>query len=566
MGLDIKILKIAKGEKKAPLVLKNGNIIDVFTGRIIKNDIAISGDKILGIGVYTGIKEIDCSNKYITSGLINCHCHVESSMVTPNIYALEELLWGTTTIITDPHEIANVAGNDGIDYMLSYCGKLPLNYYVQIPSCVPATPFEETGSSLDNNDLFQYHGHPWVIGLGEMMNVPGVINGDSLVWDKLNDYQDTIIDGHSPGLSGNSLNAYILGGIQTDHESTNFDEAIEKLSKGLSILVREGSACKNLVNILSGFIKENLDTTNMAFCTDDKHLEHIRKEGSIAHCIRLSIKMGLSPIKAIQMATINGARIYGLKKQGAIAPGYIADIAIWDNLEDMKVNKVIKSGEIVVENGMYIGETPRREPVINRISHSVKTPTLTKDSFTLIEKEKYPVINIITGEILTKLDFISYDNMCKEIGEGTLCKIAVIERYGKSGTIGIGLIRGYGLREGAVASTVAHDSHNLMVIGNSRDDMLLAAQRVIDLNGGYAYAYNGKIEGEVPLPIAGLMSNMTQIEINNSISGIISTIRSHGVGTDIDPLITLSFMALPVIPEVRITNYGMFDCVNFKFI
>ncbi|MEG0942372.1 MAG: adenine deaminase [Angelakisella sp.] len=560
------IMDIAAGKKPADLVFKNARVVDVLAGRIIEGDVAVADGVIAGIGSYSGVIEVDCTDKYLSPGFINCHCHIESVMITPDGYAVEEIKCGTTTIITDPHEIANVAGTEGLDYMLSYWDKLPVDYYMQLPSCVPATPMENAGAVLLAQDLAPYKSSSTVLGLGEVMNVPGVLAQDSEVHAKLELFEGGIVDGHSPGLTGHGLSSYVLSGITTDHESTTFQEAVEKVSNGIAVLVREGSASKNLHNILKPFIQQGLSTHRLAFCTDDKHLADITEEGTISHCIRLATKLGMPPIQAIQMATINGANIYGLSGKGAIAPGYAADLVVLGSLVGLEVLQVYKDGVQVCENGSYIGEPLHPEPCTEGISHSVRLPALSVDSFALSSRAVHPVINMIAGEILTKREDIPAAQALQELREGTICKIASIERHGGSGGIGVGLLRGYGIRNGAIAGTIAHDSHNLLVAGDNDSDMLLAAERAAELQGGYVLVQHGCVVQELPLPIAGLMSDLPASALSEAVEAMVHSIRKAGVGKDIDPLTTLSFMALPVIPEIRITDRGMMDTCKGELI
>lgn len=560
------LMDVATGRRQAKLVFKNANIADVLAGRFFRGDVAVEDGIIAGVGSYSGVTELDCTDKYLVPGFINCHCHIESVMVTPAVYAVEEVKGGTTTIITDPHEIANVAGLAGLDYMLSYGKHLPVDYYLQLPSCVPATPSEHAGAVLTAEDLSGYMGNPAVLGLGEMMNVPGVLAKEGEVHAKLELFHGGVVDGHSPGLTGGGLNAYILSGVVTDHESTTFEEALEKVSRGMGVLVREGSASRNLKNILTPFIAQGLDTRSLAFCTDDKHLADITHEGTILHCIHLAMSLGMSAITAIQMATINGARIYGLHGRGAVAPGYAADLVLLDSLDKLNIFEVYKDGISVYSRGNYTGIAPQALPCSDAISNSVRLPRLTLDSFTLPRGELLPVINMVAGEIITKREDIPAAQAYRELREGSLCKIASIERHGGGGSIGVGLLRGYGITGGAVACTVAHDSHNLLVAGTDDADMLQAAQRAAELQGGYVLIQQGSVAGELPLPIAGLMSPLPAEQLSNEIEKMVNCLRAAGVPHGIDPLITLSFMALPVIPEIRITDRGILDVSTGKII
>lgn len=553
------LMAVAMGEQQAELVLKNASIVDVLAGRIFTGDVAIVDGVIAGVGSYSGVTELDCTGQYLAPGFINCHCHIESVMITPGGYAVEEVKCGVTTIITDPHEIANVAGTAGLDYMLAYREQLPLDYYLQLPSCVPATPAEHAGAVLTASELAPYASHPAVLGLGEMMDVHGVLEGNSSVHDKLVLFPGGLVDGHSPGLAGGELSAYILSGVTTDHESTTFGEALEKVTRGMSVLVREGSAGRNLVNILTHFIEQGLDTRNLAFCTDDKHLGDIMTEGTISHCICLAVSLGMPPVTAIQLATINAARIYRLDKRGAVAPGYRADLVLLGSLDGLEILRVYKDGKLVCADGQYLGVPPTIRPCSNAIAQSVRLPALSRERFALPPGDVLPVITMLPGEIITRRETVTQAQAAEGLEDGTLCKLLSIERHGGSGGVGVGLLRGYGLTGGAVACTVAHDSHNLLAAGNNDNDLLLAIRRVAELQGGYVLVQRGKVTCELPLPIAGLMSPLPAEQLGREIEQMVDSLRGAGVPRGIDPLVTLSFMALPVIPEVRITDRGVLD-------
>ncbi len=557
---------VAIGNEPADVLIKNGRVVDVLTGEIYFANVAIAGDVIAGVGDYNeGKKVIDATNKYILPGFINTHCHVESSMATPENYCAEELRWGVTTLITDPHEIANVAGVKGIKYMLDATGDLPINYYVQVPSCVPATPFEHAGCVLDAKAMTELVDLKGVLGLGEMMNVPGVINGVPDVLDKLELFKNKIIDGHAPLLAGKALQAYASHGIETDHESISWEEVKEKLRAGISILVREGSASRNLNAIIQGAVAEGIDTRRMAFCTDDKHLADIRREGTIRYCVRQAIDLGLEPVKAIQMATINAAKIFGLRKLGAIAPGWQADVLVVDNLFNLKTEYVFHKGEDIQTKLV----TSSRFILDENLSGSVHIASFSEAAFDpaqFAEDKEYPVIEILSGQIVTERGSVQGKDVIKKLEEGKLCMLAVLERHHATGNIGIGLLRGYGLKNGAAATTVAHDSHNLLVAGTNSRDMYVAAQELIRVQGGYTLVRDGEVVDTLPLPICGLMSDAPAEELIPRLDEITAKAWAMGVPRDIDAFITLSFMALPVIPKLRVTDMGVFDAENFKFI
>ena len=560
------IRAVALGEAPADILIKNGKVVNVLTGEIYFANVAIADDKIAGVGDYqVGKKVIDATGKYVLPGFINTHCHVESSMATPDSYCAEELRWGVTTLITDPHEIANVAGVEGIKFMLAATRDLPINYYVQAPSCVPATPFEHAGCVLDAKAMTELVDLEGVLGLGEMMNVPGVLNGVPDVLDKLELFKNKILDGHAPLLGGKALQAYASHGIETDHECISWEEAKEKLRAGIAVLVREGSASRNLNAIIQGAVAEGIDTRRMAFCTDDKHLADIRREGTIRYCVRQAIDLGLEPVKAIQMATINAAQIFGLRKLGAIAPGWQADVLVVDNLFNLRAEHVFYKGEDIQEK---LANTSRIIAEAN-LSGSVHVAPLSEAAFDpaqFAEDKVYPVIEILSGQIVTERGSIQGKDVVRSLKEGKLCMIAVIERHHATGNIGIGLLRGYGLKNGAAATTVAHDSHNLIVAGTNATDMFVAAQELIRVQGGYTLAKDGAVVDTLPLPICGLMSDAPADELIVRLDEISAKAWEMGVPRDIDAYITLSFMALPVIPKLHVTDMGVFDAERFEFV
>lgn len=561
------ITAAALGQISADLILKNCQIVDVFSGTIYRSNIAIVDGYIAGIGAYEKAAEIiDVKGAYVTPGLINAHCHVESSMATPEAYCQEELRWGVTTLVTDPHEIANVAGIEGIKYMLQAGKNTPINYYVQLPSCVPATPFEHAGCILNAQALAELTEDEQVLGLGEVMNVPGVLMQEQDLTNKLDlfKHKNAVIDGHAPSVSGMPLQAYIAAGIQTDHESTSWQEAKEKLRNGLAILIREGSASKNLTAIVKGLLQENIHSSNLAFCTDDKHLADIKAEGTIRHCIKKAVALGMEPITAIQIATYYAAKIYNLKHLGAIAPGKQADIVVFNNLQDFIPQLVLAKGKIITQLNNAAPVAPPQN-----LLHSINPAPFTLADFSadkFLEDKQYPVIEMIPGEILTECSYIKGDKIKAALKANELCLIAVIERHHRTGNIGLGLIKGYGIKNGAAATTVAHDSHNMIIIGTNPEAMFTAASELLNSNGGYTLVENTTVLRTLPLPICGLMSDKPADKLIKKLEEIKCLAHQKGVYPAIDPFISLSFMALPVIPKIRITDMGMFDTVNFKFI
>lgn len=563
-----RILQVALGNSSADLLLKNGRIVDVLTETIYEANVAIVDGIIAGVGDYTeGQRVIDLDGAYVCPGLINAHCHVESSMARPEAYCAEELRWGTTTLITDPHEIANVAGGEGIRYMLEAGSRMPVNYYVELPSCVPATPFEHAGCVMDAAAMAELMDLPGVLGMGEMMNVPGVLFGDEQVQAKLELFRKAgrIIDGHAPSVVGRQLQAYAGAGVATDHESVEWSEALAKLRSGMAVLVREGSASKNLDALIQGVLADKVDIANLAFCTDDKHLADMRKEGTIRHCVCKAIALGMEPVRALRMATINAARIYGLRHLGAVAAGKQADIVAFEDLESLVPRYVFHKGADAWQN------CEQAESVIpvEALRGSVKPASFTENDFSaekFVAGTSYPVIEMLPGQIITERGKIDGGEVAAKLAAGELYMIAVLERHHGTGNMGLGLLRGYGLTSGAVATTVAHDSHNLIVLGTNSADMALAAKELVRVQGGYTLVQDGRVIDTLSLDICGLMSTLPTETLIDRLEEIQLQAHALGVGRQIDPFISLSFMALPVIPKIRITDMGMFDAESFKFL
>lgn len=554
--------------KKAELVLKNANIVNVFSHEIIKADVAIEKGIIVGIGNYDGINNIDLDGKYITPGFIDPHVHIESSMVSPAEFAKAIVPMGTTTIITDPHEIANVCGLEGIEYILKSSEKLPLCVYSMLPSCVPATDFENSGARLEAKDLEKYINHNRILGLGEMMNYPGVINQDKTVVDKLDlaKKYKKYIDGHIPNISNEGLNGYILSGISTDHECSTVDEMIEKISLGMYVMIREGSAARNLETLIKGVNSNNYQ--RCLFCTDDKHPQDILKNGHIDNNIRLAIKNNIDPIMAIKMATINVANCYNLQNIGAIAPGYIADIVVVDNLEDFNVLEVYKDGQLVGKDKKALFEINEVEN--SGVTNTVNIDKLTKEDLKItLEKDVANVIgllphNLVTEKLIRKVDI--ENNEFKFNKDVDILKLVVIERHTDKKSIGLGLVENFKLRNGAIASTVAHDSHNIIVVGDNDEDIINAVDEIKRIGGGLSISSNNEILDSLSLPIAGLMSDKDINYVSEKLENMLSiAYEKLDVSKDIEPFMTLAFLALPVIPHIKITDRGLFDVDNFKF-
>lgn len=567
--MNEKLIKVALGQEPADIILKQGNIVDVFTESTFTADVAIVDGLIAGVGVYEKGKKIyDATGKYIMPGFINAHCHVESSMASPEDYCREELRWGVTTLITDPHEIANIKGKEGILYMLHAGGQMPINYYVEMPSCVPATPFEHNGCIMLAKDMAELLGEPGVLGMGEMMNVPGVLNRDTEIMAKLETFKSAhrVVDGHAPCVSGNPLQAYISAGIDTDHESISWAEAKEKLRSGLAVLVREGSASRNLTAIIKGALAEKAATSRMAFCTDDKHLADIRQEGTIRTCIQMCRNYGMKLETAVAMATINAARIYGLQKLGAVAPGYQADLVVVKDIESLVPELVLHKGKDANKAADKIAKLKPSDALRGsvNIGAGVSEASFSPDCFKA--GETYSVIEMLPGEIFTERGAIKGEDVPKALANGDICMIAVVERHHATGNVGLGLIRGYGLQDGAAATTVGHDSHNLLVVGSTAKDMWTAVQELVRCQGGYTLVKVGEVVATLPLDICGLMSSLSTDELCRQLNAILSKAHTLGINSNVDPFVTLSFMALPVIPKLRITDMGLFDAENFKFI
>jgi adenine deaminase len=561
-----KLIKVARGKKRAELVLKNCRYVNVFTGMIDKGDIAISSGIIIGVDDYLGDVEVDCKNRIVAPGLIDGHVHIESSLMTPPGFASAVIPKGTTTVIADPHEIGNVCGLDGIKYMLEASKICPLDVYVMLPSCVPSTDFENAGAVLLASDLRTLIDEEHVIGLGEMMNYPGVFFGNEDVHDKLMDFKDKPIDGHAPGVTGKDLNSYILSGVVTDHECVNHKELEEKVAKGMYIHLREGSATKNVAELCRGITANN--SRRLMFCTDDKHPTDIVKEGHIDYNIRLAIRNGINPITAIQMATLNTAECYGLKHKGAIAPGYEADLIVLSDLESFAVKDVYKKGVLVSKDGKALFEQNKYEDdlVLDTI-HLIKNQEI---NLSLELKSEYCKVigllneSIITKRVIRKVDVIR--GCFSTNPKVDILKLAVIERHKATGNIGLGLVEGYGLKGGAIGLTIAHDSHNIIVIGDKDEDMQLCVEELQRLTGGICIVFGGKVVGSLQLEVGGLMTDAPLNEVTSNLINLESIARGMGVPKGIDPFMTLAFLALPVIPELKVTDIGLFDTRAFKFV
>ena len=551
-------------EGKNTLVIKNANVVNVFTDEIVRADVAVYEDVIIGVGSYSGENEIDAGGAYLAPGFIDAHVHIESSMVIPSSFMKVIMPHGTTTVIADPHEIANVAGAAGIRAMYKLTDELPLRVLFMLPSCVPATPFEHSGAKLVAEDMEQFMHKSRILGLGEVMDANSVINCSQEMLDKLRLFDKRPIDGHAPMLEGMGLNAYRVAGAFSDHECSTYEEVKQKLATGMNILLRIGSAANNMDGVLRRIAEEKLPTRNMMFCTDDKHIEDIRREGHINANARMAVAAGIDPIDAIKMASYNAARAYGIRGVGAIAPGYKADMVLLEDLKDFKVKQVISRF-----GRPYTGEEQIPSPILPpQVFNSVRLPEISKADLALKCHVSAPVIKMIPHQLVTELvyrDVERDENGCFIPGSG-MVKLAVIERHHATGSMAVGILEGLGIKHGAVASTVAHDSHNLVVAGDNDEDMLMAIESLRDCGGGYSVVSRGVVLARLPLPIAGLMTAAPVNDVLEIQQALLDALYSLGAKRDSDPLIALSFMALPVIPAVKLTDEGLFDAVNFKFI
>lgn len=556
----------AKGSKKLQLVLKNANIINVFSGEIIKGDLGIDENKIVGIGEYQGETEIDLEGKYLSPGFIDSHVHIESSMSSPSQFARVIVPRGVTSIIADPHEIANVKGIEGIRYIIKDSENIPLDVYIMLPSCVPSTSFENSGAILEADDLLKLLDEETVIGLGEMMNYPGVISTDDKILDKLALRRDMIIDGHGPMIYGKELNAYAIAGIKTEHECSTLDEVMDRLRLGMYILLREGSAAKDLRNIISAVNKDNI--RRFLLCTDDRHPEDLINEGTIDFNIKLAIEAGIDPVDAIKMATLNAAECYRLEKKGAIAPGYIADLVVIDNLADFNITHVFKGGELVAENNKAIFEPKIYLPKDMTNSINMKDVKI-EDIQISMKTNKANIISILEGSLTTETTVKEVEVVGGKFNysNNDVLKLVVVERHNATGNIGVALIENFNLKNGAIGSTVAHDSHNLIVIGDNDDDILKAIEDLRSIGGGLTIVSNGETIRNLPLEIGGIMTYKPIEETNLILKEMIVLSQEKlNVNKKIDPFMTLAFMALPVIPKLKLTDMGLFDVENFNFI
>lgn len=556
-----RLIAVAAGREKADLVLKNAKYLNVFSNEFLCGDIAVANGLIAGVGKYDGKTEIDVSGKLVLPGFIDAHIHLESSMVTPAEFAKAVVAHGTTTVITDPHEITNVMGIDGVEYMIQASQNLPIDVHFMMPSCVPATEIDESGAELDCKDIDLYLDNKKVLGLAEMMNYVGVINGDKNVLSKIVTSQahHKKIDGHAPELSGNDLNAYIAAGVYSDHECSTFENALEKLRKGQFIMIREGTAAHNLKALMPLLTQQYY--SRCMFATDDKHPSDLLYGGHIDYIVKQALKNGADPIVALKTATHHAARYFLLNNKGAIASGYLADIVVVDNLEDFNVETVFKCGKLVFDGEVKDFSAPTvDEKLAEKCFDTFHLDSVTPSSFKV--DGKLGLIGLVGGELLTR----NLGTADKIDVENDILKIACIERHKGTNHIGVGYVKGYSLKSGAVATSVAHDSHNIITVGCNDDDIAVAVNAIKDSNGGIAVVENGKIKALLELPIAGLMSDEPLTTVNEKLENAKLSAYELGADKSIDPFMTLSFLSLPVIPSLRITTKGVFDAENWKML
>ena len=561
LNKKLHVIDVAAGRAPADLVLKNATYVNVFSNELCHGDIAVAEGLIVGMGEYHGKVEVDVSGKLVLPGFIDAHIHLESSLVSPTEFAKAVLPHGTTTVITDPHEIANVMGTDGIEYMLQATEDLPVDVRFMLPSCVPATPLDESGANLDYRAIDSFYDHPRVQGLAEMMNYVGVVNGDGQVVEKIvaSQAHHKKIDGHAPGLSGKDLNAYIAAGVYSDHECSDMEDAMNKLRLGQYIMIREGTAARNLEALMPLLTSQYVD--RCMFCTDDKHPNDLLEKGHIDYIVKKAISLGADPIVAVKAACHNAARYFLLNNRGAIAPGYLGDFVIIDDFQHFEIEMVYKRGVLMYDGQLRDFPAPEIDPYLVKRAHDTfHVAHLTAEDFS--DGRPHAVIGMIPGEIVTQ-DAGYADHADPE---QDILKIAVIERHKNTHHIGLGYIKGYGLKRGAVATSISHDSHNIIVVGATDEDMAAAANRIVENRGGITVMENGQVLGEVTLSIAGIMSDDSLVMVNSALEDAKDEAFGLGVSRGIDPFMTLSVMALPVIPSLRITTRGVFDVSSQRYI
>lgn len=557
--LKKKLIDVAAGRDKAELVFKNVKYLNVFTNRFVTADVAITSGYVAGIGDYNGENEIDCTGRYLVPGFIDSHIHLESSIVSPKTFSRVVSAHGTTAVVTDPHEITNVLGADGIEYMLKATENLPIDVFFVIPSCVPASPFDENGAVINHLDTEKYMDNPRVLGLAEMMNFPGTVGGDGEIIKMILSAENSgkVTDGHAPGLGGKSLNAYAAAGVMSDHECTTAEEALEKLSLGQYIMIRQGTAGRNLealVPLLNGDAY-----TRCLFATDDKHPGELSENGHIDYIIKKAISSGVKPEIAYKVASFNAAQYFNLPQRGAIAPGYIADMVLLDDIQNVAISAVYKNGKMPE---LTVKENSDVDSALNaRARRTMNTAKITEKSIG-ITKSSEKVIGLINGQIVT-----TDEGEAESIDiQNDILKVCVVERHKNTGHIGRCYIKGYGLKSGAVATSIAHDSHNIIAVGTNDSDIVTAVNTIIDMGGGMVVVNNGSVVESLPLEIAGLMTDADIDYVNGKIDSLKQAAYSLGVNKNIDPFMTLSFVSLPVIPHIKLTTLGVVDVDKFELL
>lgn len=562
-----RMIKVARGKGRADVALRNARVVNVYSGEVLPADVAILEDRVVGLGRYRGVKEYDLRGKIVAPGFIDSHIHLESAMVTVPELAKVIVPLGTTSVVSDPHEIANVMGLDGINYMLKSSKYNPLNVFVMVPSCVPSSPLETPGAVLRATDIFFFINQEWILGLAEMMDYPGLLAGDPAILDKLKIAGRKIIDGHAPGLTGKDLCAYTAMRISSDHECATRGEALEKLRMGMTIMIREGGLAKNMAALLPLVTPQNLH--QFTLCTDDRHPLCLVEEGHMNALIRKAIRLGMDPVSAIRMCTINTAQHYGLENLGAVAPGKTADLAVIDNLRDFNVVMVFKNGELVAREGKLVPPVVSAMRPSEILRGSINIQWLKREHFEIpAQKGRCRVIGLVPGQLITREELLKPRVVRGRVVPDTkrdILKLVVVERHHASPNIGLGLVRGFGLKKGAIASSVAHDAHNIVAVGTNDADIMEAVIKIRKLQGGFTAVVDEKLVGSLALPIAGLMSSRSVPEVRDELEAIIRTAKTMGCVLA-DPFMTLSFLALSVIPDIKLTDKGLVDVGAQKII
>jgi adenine deaminase len=559
-----RLIAVARGDEPPDLVITGARVFSVFTSEWLELDVAISQGRIAGLGSYVGGERVDARGQYLVPGFLDAHVHIESSKLTPAEFARAVVPHGTTAVVTDPHEVANVLGREGVEWMLEASEGLPLDVFVMAPSCVPASDFESPMSPLEPGDMEAILRHPRALGVAEMMNFPGVIAGVPEVLARLDVRGATHADGHAPGVTGRALDAYVAAGIRSDHEATTFEEALEKRRRGMWVLLREASNARNLRDLLP--LVKRYGPQHCAFCTDDREPDFLFRDGHIDQMCRVTVENGVAPEDALLMATLHPARCHGLMDRGAIAPGLRADLVLLNDLATFRPARVYKDGALVAAAGR--AEPFARPPIPERVRSTMRSAPLPPGAFAIPAAARVRVIETIPGQLITlarEEEPATRDGHVVADAERDLAKIAVIERHHATGRIGIGLVRGFGLRTGAFASTVAHDAHNLVVVGADDEDMAACAVRLQEIGGGIVVARDGAVRGELALPVAGLLSDEPVEDVVARLEALQDMLREQGVG-DAAPFMTLSFLALSVIPSLKITDRGLVDVDRFELV